>query len=39
MACGLPVAAYPVAGPINVIGNSGAGVLNKNLKRHVKKLY
>ena len=32
MACGLPVAAFPVAGPINVIGKSGAGVLNKNLK-------
>ena len=31
MACGLPVAAYPVAGPIDVVGNSGAGVLNEDL--------
>ncbi len=28
MACGLPVAAYPVTGPLDVIGNSGAGFLN-----------
>ena len=25
MACGLPAAAYPVPGPIDVIGDSGAG--------------
>ena len=37
MACGLPVAAYPVAGPINVIGNSNAGVLNENLKKACEK--
>jgi glycosyltransferase involved in cell wall biosynthesis len=32
MACGLPVAAYPVPGPIDVIGNSGAGVLKDDLR-------
>lgn len=32
MACGLPVAAYPVAGPIDVVGDSGAGVLRDNLR-------
>ena len=37
MACGLPVAAYPVTGPIDVIGNSGAGYLDKNLKNACKK--
>lgn len=31
MASGLPVAAYPVTGPLDVIGDSGAGVLNANL--------
>lgn len=31
MACGLPVAAYPVAGPLDVVGNSGAGVLSEDL--------
>lgn len=31
MASGLPVAAYPVTGPIDVIGTSGAGVLDKDL--------
>ncbi len=31
MACGLPVAAYPVAGPIDVVGSSGAGVLSEDL--------
>ena len=33
MACGLPVAAYPVTGPIDVIGDSGAGVLDNDLKK------
>lgn len=33
MACGLPVAAYPVAGPIDVIGSSGAGVLDHDIRR------
>lgn len=32
MACGLPVAAYPVAGPIDVVGHSGAGVLHDDLR-------
>ena len=33
MACGLPVAAYPVEGPIDVVGQTGAGSLNNNLKK------
>ena len=33
MASGLPVAAYPVTGPIDVIGDSGAGVLDEDLGR------
>jgi glycosyltransferase involved in cell wall biosynthesis len=32
MACGLPVAAYPVMGPLDVIGASGAGALNEDLQ-------
>lgn len=32
MACGTPVAAYPVAGPLDVVGDSGAGVLDANLR-------
>lgn len=32
MACGVPVAAYPVMGPIDVIGETGAGVLSENLQ-------
>jgi len=31
MACGLPVAAFPVTGPVDVVGTSGAGVLNEDL--------
>lgn len=31
LASGLPVAAYPVAGPLDVIGDSGAGVLSEDL--------
>jgi 1,2-diacylglycerol 3-alpha-glucosyltransferase/glucuronosyltransferase len=31
MACGVPVAAYPSAGPSDVIGDSGAGVLDEDL--------
>ncbi len=31
LACGVPVAAYPVAGPLDVIGNSGVGVLDDDL--------
>jgi len=32
MACGLPVAAYPVTGPLDVIGDSGGGVLREDLR-------
>jgi len=32
MACGLPVAAFPVMGPIDVVGQSGAGVLDEDLR-------
>lgn len=33
MACGLPVAAFPVPGPIDVVGDSGAGVLSDDLRQ------
>lgn len=33
MASGCPVAAFPVNGPLDVVANSGAGVLDWNLKR------
>jgi glycosyltransferase involved in cell wall biosynthesis len=33
LASGLPVAAYPVPGPLDVIGDSGAGILDENLRR------
>ena len=33
MACGLPVAAYPVVGPIDVVGESGAGALDMDLRQ------
>jgi glycosyltransferase involved in cell wall biosynthesis len=32
MACGLPVAAYPVTGPRDVVGDSKAGVLHEDLR-------
>jgi glycosyltransferase involved in cell wall biosynthesis len=32
IACGLPVAGYPVPGPKDVIGSSGAGVLSNDLQ-------
>jgi glycosyltransferase involved in cell wall biosynthesis len=32
LACGLPVAALPVPGPLDVIGDGGAGVLDWNLR-------
>ncbi len=32
MASGCPVAAFPVAGPLDVVGSSGAGVLDWDLK-------
>ena len=31
MACGVPVAAYPVDGPLQVMGDSGAGALHEDL--------
>lgn len=33
MACGTPVAAYPVAGPLDVVGASRGGVLNEDLRQ------
>ena len=33
LACGLPVAAYPVTGPIDVLGNSPAGVMHEDLRQ------
>jgi glycosyltransferase involved in cell wall biosynthesis len=33
LASGLPVAAYPVPGPLDVIGTSGAGVLDEDLRQ------
>jgi glycosyltransferase involved in cell wall biosynthesis len=32
MACGLPVAAYPVTGPIDVLGDSDGGVMHEDLR-------
>ena len=32
LACGLPVAAFPVTGPLDVIGGTGAGVLDDDLR-------
>ena len=32
MACGLPVAAYPVTGPLDVIGSSSAGAMHDDLR-------
>ena len=32
MACGTPVAAFPVAGPIDVIGRSGGGAMHADLR-------
>lgn len=32
MACGLPVAAYPVTGPIDVLGDSDAGIMHEDLR-------
>jgi glycosyltransferase involved in cell wall biosynthesis len=33
LASGAPVAAFPVTGPLDVIGDSGAGVLNEDLRK------
>ena len=32
LACGVPVAAYPVTGPLDVIGETGAGALDRDLR-------
>ncbi len=44
LACGVPVAAYPVSGPLDVFGEAGAcettfGALNEDLKTAVKQAY
>ena len=36
MACGTPVAAYPVQGPLDVIDEGKTGCMNYNLKQAVK---
>lgn len=33
LACGVPVAAYPVMGPRDVIGDSGTGILSEDLRQ------
>jgi len=33
LACGVPVAAFPAAGPTDVIGDSGAGIIDDDLRR------
>ncbi|HEX4143913.1 MAG TPA: glycosyltransferase family 1 protein [Pirellulales bacterium] len=37
LASGVPVAAYPVPGPLDVVGNSGVGVLDEDLGAAVRK--
>ncbi len=32
LACGLPIAAYPVPGPLDVVGDSPAGILDEDLR-------
>jgi glycosyltransferase involved in cell wall biosynthesis len=32
LACGLPVAAYPVTGPVDVLGDGGAGAMHEDLR-------
>jgi glycosyltransferase involved in cell wall biosynthesis len=36
LACGVPVAAFPSAGPDEVIGDSGAGIVDEDLRRAVQ---
>jgi glycosyltransferase involved in cell wall biosynthesis len=36
LACGVPVAAYPVQGPVDVVGDSGVGVLDADLAAAVR---
>jgi glycosyltransferase involved in cell wall biosynthesis len=33
MACGVPVAAYPVEGPVDVVLNGRSGMLNDDLRQ------
>jgi glycosyltransferase involved in cell wall biosynthesis len=33
LACGVPVAAFPVTGPLDILSGSGAGVLDADLRR------
>ncbi|MGJ3265694.1 MAG: glycosyltransferase family 4 protein [Salinarimonas sp.] len=33
LASGLPIAAYPVTGPLDVVGDSGCGVLDRDLRK------
>lgn len=35
MACGVPVAAYPVTGPIDVVNNGVTGILDKDLENAI----
>jgi len=35
MACGVPVAAYPVPGPLDVVVNRSTGILDRDLKRAI----
>tara|TARA_Y100001933_G_scaffold243999_1_gene273194 strand:+ start:3106 stop:4131 length:1026 start_codon:yes stop_codon:yes gene_type:complete len=37
MGCGVPVAAYPVQGPLDVVGDSGAGALDEDLAAAVQR--
>ena len=37
MACGVPVAAFPIHGPLDVVGDSAAGVLDDNLATAINK--
>ncbi len=36
LACGVPVAAYPVTGPVDVLDGSGAGALDEDLSKAVE---
>ena len=36
LACGVPVAAFPVQGPLDVVGDSGAGILSEDLANAVR---
>lgn len=35
MACGVPIAAYPVTGPIDIVNNGVTGILDEDLKKAV----